>query len=399
MIRQKFEDNLRILANFGKFSRKNSKINGFRPYLFKKFLCIFLIKIIFFYTKNLFIWPKNWFQIIFYNEKYKKFRKNQFFSNIFTFLSVIRQNFEDNLRILANFGKFSRKISKIYGFRPYVFKKLQVFFFVFFNKDYTFYTKNLIIRPKNCVQSILYNERCKEFCKNQFFSNIFTFLSATRQNFEDNLRILANFGKFSRKNSKFYIFRPYVFKKLVFLYFFFLIKIIVFTLKIFSFSPKIAFISFFYNKRCKKFCKNQFFSNIFTFLSVIRQNFEYNLRILANFGKFSRRKWISPIRFQKTRIFFFVFLNIDYTFYTKNLFIRPKNCVQSILYNERWKNFRKNQFFSNIFTFLSVIRQNFEYNLRILANFGKFSRRNSKIYGFRPYVFKKLEVFFLYFLI
>ena len=115
--------------------------------------------------------------------------------------------------------------------------------------------------------------------------------------------------------------------------------------------------------------KNQFFCQIFTFLSVTRQNFEYNLRILANFGKFSRQ-------------------NSDYTFYTKNLFIRPKNCVQSILYNERWKNFRKNQFFSNIFTFLSVTRQNFEYNLRILANFGKFSRKNSKIYGFRPYVFK-----------
>ena len=157
----------------------------------------------------------------------------------------------------------------------------------------------------------LYYERCKEFSKNLFFSNIFTFLSVTRQNFEDNLRILVNFGKFSRKNLKFYIFRPYVFKKLVFLYFF-LIKNIVFTLKIYSFSPKIAFISFFYNKRCK---------------------------------------------------------------------------------------FLKNQFFSNIFTFLSVIRQNFEYNLRILGNFGKFSRRNSKIYGFRPYVLKKLEVFFLYFLI
>ena len=87
----------------------------------------------------------------------------------------------------------------------------------------------------------------------------------------------------------------------------------------------------------------------------------------------------------------------DYTFYTKNLFIRPKNCVQSILYNERWKNFRKNQFFSNIFTFLSVTRQNFEYNLRILANYGKFSRQNSKIYGFRPYVFKKLQFFFFFF--
>ena len=124
-------------------------------------------------------------------------------------------------------------------------KNYRVFFFVFFNKDYTFYTKNLFIRPKNCVQSILYKERCKKFRKNQFFSNIFTFLSVTRQNFEYNLRILANFGKFSRKNSK-------------------------------------------------------------------------NIRI-------------SPIRFQK--LHFFVFFNEDYTFYTKNLFIRLKNCVQSIFYN------------------------------------------------------------------
>ena len=92
-------------------------------------------------------------------------------------------------------------------------------FFIFFNKDYTFYTKKLFIRPKNCVQSILYNERCKEFRKNQFFCNIFTFLSVIRLNFEDNLRILASFRKFSRKNSKIYGFRPYVFKKLVFFFF------------------------------------------------------------------------------------------------------------------------------------------------------------------------------------
>ena len=108
-----------------------------------------------FYTKNLFIRPKNCVQSILYKERCKKFRKNQFFINIFTFLSVTRQNFEYNLRILANFGKFSRKNSKIYGFRPYVFKKLH--FFVFFNEDYTFYTKNLFIRLKNCVQSIFYN--------------------------------------------------------------------------------------------------------------------------------------------------------------------------------------------------------------------------------------------------
>ena len=264
---------------------------------------------IIFVTLKIIYSAQNWFQSIFYNERYKMFRKNQFFSNIFTFLSITRQTFEDNLRILANIEKFSRKNSKIYGFSKYVLKKTIVF--LFFNKDYTFYTKNLFIRPQNCVQSIFYNKTCKEFRKNKFFSNIFTFFSVIRQKFEDNLRILDNFGKFSRKNSKVYGFHPYLFKK-IFLYF--LIKIIF--------------------------------------------------------------------------------------FYTKNLFIRPKNCVQIIFYNEKYKKFRKNQFFSNIFTFLSVTRQKFEYNLRILANFGKFSRQNPKLYGFRPYDFKKLVFFFfLYFLI
>ena len=202
---------------------------------------------------------QNWFQSILYNERCKKFRKNQYSSNIFTFLIVTHQTFEDNLRILANFGKFSRKNSKIYGFRPYVFKKLQGFFFVFFNKDYTFYTKNLFIRPKNCVQIIFYNERCKEIRKNLYFSNIFTFLSVIRQNFEDNLRILANFGKFSCKNSKIYGFCPYFFKKLqVFFFLYFLIKIIHSTLKIYSFGPKIAFKAFFTTKDGKSFVKINF---------------------------------------------------------------------------------------------------------------------------------------------
>ena len=120
-----------------------------------RFFFVFFNKYYTFYTKNLFIRPKNCVQSILYKERCKKFRKNLFFSNIFTFLSVTRQNFEYNLRILANFGKFSRKNSKIYRFRPYVFKKLH--FFVFFNEDYTFYTKNLFIRLKNCVQSIFYN--------------------------------------------------------------------------------------------------------------------------------------------------------------------------------------------------------------------------------------------------
>ena len=105
--------------------------------------------------------------------------------------------------------------------------------------------------PKNCVQIIFYNETCKEFHKNQFFSNIFTF------NFEDNLRILANFGKFSRKNSKIYGFRPYIFKKLQG-FLFFLINIILFTLKIYSFGPKIAFKAFSTTKDAKSFVKINF---------------------------------------------------------------------------------------------------------------------------------------------
>ena len=95
------------------------------------------------------------------------FRKNQFFGNIFTFLSVIRQNFEDNLRILANFGKFSRKNSKIYGFRPYLFKETTGFF-IFFNKHYTFYAKNLFIRPKNCIQRFCTTKDAKSFVKINF---------------------------------------------------------------------------------------------------------------------------------------------------------------------------------------------------------------------------------------
>ena len=256
----KFWGQPKNLVDFGKFSRKNSKIYGFRPYVFEKlqvFFWYFLIKIIVVYTKNLFIRPKNCIQSILYNERCKEFRKNPFFSNIFTFLSIIRQNFEDNLRILANFRKFSRQNSKIYGFRPYVFKNIQFFFLYFLIKIIVFYTKNLFIRPKNCVQIIFYNEKYKKFRKNQFFSNIFIFLSVIRQNFEDNLRFLANFGKFSCKNSKIYGFCPYIFKKLQG-FLFFLINIILFTLKIYLFSPKIAFKAFCTTKDAKSFVKINF---------------------------------------------------------------------------------------------------------------------------------------------
>ena len=100
---------------------------------------------------------------------------------------------------------------------------------------------------------------------------MFTFLSVIRQNFEYNLKILANFRVKTQKSTDF----AHTFSKNYRFFFLdFLIKIILFTLKIFFFTTKDA----------QSFVKICFFSNMFTFLSVIRQNFEYNLRILANFS-------------------------------------------------------------------------------------------------------------------
>ena len=60
----------------------------------------------------------------------------------------------------------------------------------------------------------------------------------------------------------------------------------------------------FYNERCSKYLKNQFFSNICTFLSVIRQNFEYNFRIFANFHIKTQKSMDFTRRFPKTNFFF-----------------------------------------------------------------------------------------------
>ena len=92
---------------------------------------------------------------------------------------------------------------------------------------------------------------------------------------------------------------------------------------------------------------------------------------------------ISPVHFKKTS--FFLFFKKHYTFYTKNLFF----------YNERCPKCRKNQFFSNMFTFLSVKRQNFEYNLRILANFQVKTQKSTDF----AHTFLKNYSFFLDFLI
>ena len=93
--------------------------------------------------------------------------------------------------------------------------------------------------------------------KNQFFCKIFTFLSVTRQNFEHNLRILANFGKFSPSKLKTLRISPIRFQKTTF-FLYFLIKIIFFTRKIYVFGPKIAFKPFFTIKDAKNFVKINF---------------------------------------------------------------------------------------------------------------------------------------------
>ena len=98
---------------------------------------------------------------------------------MFTFVSVIRQNFKDNLRIFANFPVKAQKSMDF----AHMFSKNYSFFFGVFNKDCTFYTKNLVFATKD-AQSIV---------KIRFLVTFFTFLSVIRQNFEYNLRILANF--------------------------------------------------------------------------------------------------------------------------------------------------------------------------------------------------------------
>ena len=64
---------------------------------------------------------------------------------MFIFLRVIRQSFEYNLKIFAN---FRMKTQKSMNFASTFSKKLQ-FSFGYFNKDFTFYTKNLIFATKD----------------------------------------------------------------------------------------------------------------------------------------------------------------------------------------------------------------------------------------------------------
>ena len=99
----------------------------------------------------------------------------------------------------------------------------------FFNKDYTFYTKNLFFTTKDD----------KNFVKISFFSNMFTFLSVIRQNFQYSLRNLANFRVKIKKSMDF----AHTFSKNYSFFLDFLVKIILFTLRIYFSLWKIPKLS------------------------------------------------------------------------------------------------------------------------------------------------------------
>ena len=64
---------------------------------------------------------------------------------------------------------------------------------------------------------------------------------------------------------------------------------------------------------------------MFTFVSVIRQKFEYNLRIFANFPVKTQKSMDFAHMFSKNYSFFFGVFNKDCTFYTKNQFFATKD--------------------------------------------------------------------------
>ena len=68
---------------------------------------------------------------------------------------------------------------------------------------------------------------------------------------------------------------------------------------------------------------------MFTFVSVIRQNFEYNLRILANFRVKTQKSMDFSCTLSKSYSFFFFldFLKKIIFFYTKNLFFTTKDAL------------------------------------------------------------------------
>ena len=64
---------------------------------------------------------------------------------MFTFFSVIREKFEYNLRIIANFSVKTQKSADF----AYTFSKKTTFFGGFFNKYHSVFTKNLFSTTKD----------------------------------------------------------------------------------------------------------------------------------------------------------------------------------------------------------------------------------------------------------
>ena len=139
-------------------------------------------------------------------------------------------------------------------------------------------------------------------------------------------------------------------------------------------------------KDAQSFVKISYLVTCLYFLSVICQNFEYNFIILANFGVKTQKSTVFTHTFSKSTVSFFGFFNKDYKFYTKNLFFPTKDA----------QSFVKISYLVSCLEFLSVIHQNFEYNLRILANFRVKTQKSTRF----AYTFSKnYSFFFLNFLI
>ena len=81
-------------------------------------------------------------------------------------------------------------------------------------------------------------------------------------------------------------------------------------------------------KDAQSIVKIRFLVTFFTFLSVIRQNFEYNLRNLANFRIKTQTSMISPVLFQKTSFFLDFLKNI---LFTLKIYFFTTNDAQSIV--------------------------------------------------------------------
>ena len=76
----------------------------------------------------------------------------------------------------------------------------------------------------------------------------------------------------------------------------------------------------------KVLLKSGFLVTLFTFLSVIRQDFEYNLRILANFRIKTQTSMISPNIFKK--LFFFLDFLKNIILFTLKIYLLQRKILK-----------------------------------------------------------------------